>query len=98
MSVIIPSHLVRYEVPKVFDNLRTNLRVTLPHPKPGTKSKVDFCKYWKGTWDTLAFIIAAKGLEHVTHQYPGKDFQNEFLWLQKDVNALAKQKVGQQSP
>jgi hypothetical protein len=61
--------------------------------------KVDFCTYWRKTWDAPAFTIpvnrnrAQNAKQHVAWQYPGVDFRNEFVFLQKDINKPAKQQV-----
>jgi hypothetical protein len=61
--------------------------------------KVDFCTYWRKTWNAPAFTIPVNGnraqnaKQHVAWQYPGVDFRNEFVFLQKDINKPAKQQV-----
>ena len=79
----------------------------MPNPDPNKKAKVDFCTYWKATWDTAEFEIPVNrqyidrtknpnGLtarQHLAHQYPGRNFREEFVWLQEDINAPAKQNV-----
>ncbi|KAL1606402.1 hypothetical protein SLS60_003805 [Paraconiothyrium brasiliense] len=99
-------HILEWQmVTKFFDWLSKDKYKSarqFPNPAPLGKNKVDFCTYWKQTWDTPAFVISAnskrapKGLTaktHLAYQYPGKDpvFNKEFVWLQEDLNAPAKQ-------
>lgn len=86
---------------KFFDHLKKTVK-NLPNPDPSKKAKVDFCTYWKSTWDTPEFDIAVNkqknpngltAIQHLAHQYPGKDFRDEFVWLQDQINAPAKQQV-----
>jgi hypothetical protein len=62
-------------------------------------AKIDFCTYWKKTW-TRTFTIPVNGnsrltaKKHLAWRYSGVDLRNEFVWLQVDINAPAKQQVG----
>ena len=62
-------------------------------------AQIDFCTYWKKTW-TPKFTIPVNGnrpktaKKHLAWRYPGVDFRDEFVWLQEDINAPAKQQVG----
>lgn len=72
-----------------------------PQAQNAGAPKVTFCEYWKGTWeDTKAFTIPGKPiarvpLDFVRKEYPSKinEFNNEFVWLEKELNAPAKAQV-----
>lgn len=72
-----------------------------PQAQNAGAPKVTFCEYWKGTWeDTKAFTIPGKPiarvpLNFVRKEYPSKinEFNNEFVWLEKELNAPAKAQV-----
>jgi hypothetical protein len=63
-------------------------------------AQIDFCMYWRKTWNAPAFTIQLNGnsartaKDHIAWQYPNsRGFQDEFVWLQKDINKPAKQHV-----
>ena len=70
-------------------------------PQKAGPSKVDFCKYWTGTWkDMKTFTIPGKPvastpLDFTKKEYASKtnEFNDEFVWLQKELNAPAKAQV-----
>ncbi|KAL1608080.1 hypothetical protein SLS60_003019 [Paraconiothyrium brasiliense] len=73
-------------------------KFTDPDPTQGG-ARIDFCEYWSKTWATQAFTIDVNGRsrvdakKHIARQYPGVNFRNEFVWLQKDINKPAKQNM-----
>lgn len=69
-------------------------------PDPTGSNTIDFCTYFENTWGSQTFTIAENhptatdAKDHLALQYPhSKKFEDEFVWLQKDINKPAKQNV-----
>lgn len=70
---------------------------TFPNPEPLSASRIDFCQYWLKFWD-YRFPIGQhtrNAEEHIQHAFPYKNgpYENEFVWLDADINAPAKAEV-----
>jgi hypothetical protein len=74
-----------------------------PDPNSKKKTKLDFCQYFKATWEGANSPVfklnpddkeELNAMGHLKWAYPGKgNFEEEFVWLHTAVNSPAKSQV-----
>ena len=95
-------HILEWQVvTKFFDwvsDTHHKAQQFLPDPEPGAQpsKKLTFCQYWTNLWD-FEFPINSQtrtAKDHIKHAYPSsQDHVGEFVWLDRDLNAPAKEQV-----